>query len=43
VTYHTVTNTQSSRLGERCHDQALLQIKSFDVTIEHVNSSCGSD
>jgi len=39
--YHTVTNSKATWLGERCHYQAVLQIKDFDVTIEHVNSSCG--
>ncbi len=41
--YHTVTNTKSRFLDETCHYQAVLQIRDFDVTIDHVNSSCGSD
>jgi hypothetical protein len=41
--YHTVQNSKSDWLGEQCHYQAVLQIKDFDVTIDHTNSSCGSD
>lgn len=41
--YHTVQNSKSDFLGVKCHYQAVLQIKDFDVTIEHVNSSCGAD
>ncbi len=41
--YHTVQNSKSDWLGEKCHYQAVLQIKDFTVTIDHVNSSCGTD
>jgi hypothetical protein len=41
TTYHTVTTTQSRLGDEQCHYQTVLRIDDFDLSIEHVNSSCG--